>query len=120
MAAVLLVEDNSAIRELVCLVLEEVELPVVEAASGAEALGLLSRHSPKLVITDWRLPDQGGMEFVRQLRQSCRPGVPILVLSAAGEAQQATTIEATEFLAKPFDTAELLACVQKLLVRQVQ
>ncbi len=115
MSHVLLVEDNSSIRELVALLLAEEDLAIIEARNGQEALHLLERHTPQLVITDWLLPDVEGPELVSQMRRSVQADVPILVLSAANEARYATQVGATEFIPKPFDPLALVARVHHWL-----
>jgi DNA-binding response OmpR family regulator len=115
MSAVLLVEDNVDICEMIRLLLGEENITVSEAHAGGEALAYLDHHTPDLVITDWFLPDLGGAEWLQRLRAVLPPDVPILALSAADDAAQATELGATEYLAKPFDPDELINCVNRLI-----
>lgn len=113
---VLVVEDDAAIAEVLRLSLEDVGFRVAEAANGHRALALLDGERPSLVVLDLMLPGMDGATFADELRQrGLRPGLPILVVSAASQAREwAARIEAEGFLAKPFDIGCLLEQAQRL------
>ncbi len=115
MSAILLVEDNKDIRELIGMMLDDEGLHVIEAGSGHQALTHVRGAYPDLVITDWTLPDLSGVDLVRRLREAVRPKTPILVLSAAMDAPSAVDVGATAYLPKPFEPDELIGCVRRLL-----
>jgi two-component system cell cycle sensor histidine kinase/response regulator CckA len=86
---------------------------VVAAANGAEAISLY-RYSPDrydVVLTDLTMPVMGGVELVKLVRQT-RPEAKVICMS--GYADDALP-EGVEFLAKPFEPSELVACVDKVL-----
>ncbi len=79
---VLLVDDDSMVREWVRLALADSEFEVIgEAASGAAALELLQRRSPQLLLVDYRLGDAVGTEVLRSLRQA-GSNVPTVLMTA--------------------------------------
>ncbi len=111
---VLVVDDDEAILEIVTTILEAEGYPVQTATNGAEALALVERARPSLVLLDMRMPVLDGWGFARELRAR---GVqlPILVMTAAQDARRwADEIGADGYLAKPFDLLHLLDAVQRL------
>lgn len=114
--AVLLVEDNDAIRGAFTILLEESGYRVLPAPDGAAALRLASgERVPDLVILDLGLPDVSGLEVARALR--ARPEtarIPIVALT--GQALEAKREESLAsgcsiYLTKPVDTHELLRII---------
>ncbi|MCC6626203.1 MAG: response regulator [Chloroflexi bacterium] len=114
--ALLVVDDDPAIRDLLELVLTAEGYTVALAASGVEALRQIGPVSPALVLLDDAMPGLTGCEVVRTLRAQGW-AVPILVLSAGDDSACAAAASgATAFLAKPFDLDELLRTVARLAV----
>ncbi len=116
---VLLVDDEEGIRALVRRILERQGFAVLDAASGEEALGLLSLHQAKigLMITDWFMSGMNGRELAAKVREQL-PGLPILLVSGYmddPEIQAGLLPANTRFLAKPFSLPSLLAAVEALL-----
>lgn len=119
MAKILLVEDDKTIGKLVSLQLERDHHLVERVDTGKEALFSLKMHDYDLVILDWMLPDLSGLEVCRTYRGG-GGRVPILMLTARGEAQDkvsALDTGADDYLVKPFVPAELLARIRALLRR---
>lgn len=113
---VLLVEDDSLVRELTVQLLEDAGHTVLQAASGAEALQVAER-AIDLVVTDVVLGGLNGPDVVATLREE-RPQLPVLYVSGYAPKDVVTTaLESgiTELLRKPFSRTELLQAVQKLL-----
>lgn len=113
----LVVDDQPAIRQLICEALAGEGHPVETAASGFEAIALVAARRPKLVITDLRMPGMNGMEMVREI-QKIAPGIPAILITAYGELsdpQEAERIGVRELIIKPFDINELRAAVRRLL-----
>ncbi len=111
---VLVVDDEDNIRTVVCELLGEEGYPVTAAANGAEALARVATEHPCVVLLDMRMPVLDGWGFMRALQaQGHAPAV--LVLTAAQNARQwAEEVQATGYVAKPFDVDELLAAVERL------
>lgn len=116
--AILIVEDEQAIADLVRAYLRREGFEVVWARSGEQALEELPRHPVKLVVLDIGLPGIDGFEVCRRLRS--RTGVPILVLSARDdEVDRVAGLEAgaDDYVVKPFSPRELVARVKAILRR---
>src|SRR5207253_6201157 len=118
---ILVIEDEPDIRKLVQYNLTQEHFNVVEAEDGEQALSLLQREKPNLVILDLMLPGLSGMELCKLLRQrSDTAKLPILMLTAkAGEADRIVGLEmgADDYLAKPFSPREMVARVRAILRR---
>ena len=118
---ILVVEDEPDIRKLVQYNLTQERFNVLEAEDGEQALNLLQRERPNLVILDLMLPGLSGMELCKLLRQrSDTAKLPILMLTAkAGEADRIVGLEmgADDYLAKPFSPREMVARVRAILRR---
>jgi len=110
------VDDDPDLVKLISDMLEILGYPVVTAANGAEGLNAVSRENPSLVVLDSRMPILDGSGFAQALKDRGLK-IPILVITGAPDARQwAEDIGADGYLAKPFDIADLLASVQRLLV----
>ncbi|MGH7926267.1 MAG: response regulator [Candidatus Binatia bacterium] len=118
---ILIVEDEPDIRKLVQYSLEQERYKVLEAEDGEQALKLLARAKPNLVILDLMLPGMSGLELCKLLRDRRETSrVPILMLTAkAGEADKVVGLEmgADDYLAKPFSPREMVARVRAILRR---
>ncbi|HEV7483144.1 MAG TPA: response regulator transcription factor [Solirubrobacterales bacterium] len=116
--AILVVEDEQAIADLVRAYLRREGFDVVWARSGEQALEELTRHPVRLVVLDIGLPGIDGFEVCRRLRS--RTGVPILILSARDdEVDRVAGLEAgaDDYVVKPFSPRELVARVKAILRR---
>lgn len=118
---ILVVEDEPDIRKLVQYNLTQERFSVLEAEDGEQALKLLQREKPNLVILDLMLPGLSGMELCKLLRERSETAkLPILMLTAkAGEADRIVGLEmgADDYLAKPFSPREMVARVRAILRR---
>jgi DNA-binding response OmpR family regulator len=116
---VLVVEDEGAVRELLAFHLSQAGFGVVEAATAGEAWDALPRAA--LVVLDWMLPDESGVEWLKRLRAEPRySGLPVLMLTARAtevDKVQGLGAGADDYLVKPFSTAELVARLKALLRR---
>ncbi len=109
---VLIVEDDPHLRETLRLALEEEGLPVVTAADGWEALECAARIRPSLVVLDWNLPRLSGESVAAGLRAAFGKTVPIVVITAAGDAaEKAWRVGAYSCVRKPFEIDELVIAV---------
>ena len=118
---ILVVEDEPDIRKLVHYNLVQDHYKVVEAENGDQALRMIQRDKPSLVILDLMMPGMSGLEVCRTLRgQDETAKLPILMLTAkAGEADRVLGLElgADDYLTKPFSPRELVARVRAILRR---
>jgi phosphate regulon transcriptional regulator PhoB len=118
---ILVVEDEPDIRKLVHYNLAQERYKVLEAEDGEQALKIIQRDKPNLVILDLMLPGLSGIEICKLLREKPDTAkLPILMLTAkAGEADRVVGLEmgADDYLAKPFSPRELVARVRAILRR---
>ena len=119
---ILLVEDHVELSHWVSKALRDAKLTVECAANGADADALLHTQDYALVILDLTLPKMDGLEVLRRLRARAgtRARTPVLILTARGgleERVQGLNLGADDYLAKPFELAELEARVKALLRR---
>jgi len=118
--AVLLVEDEDAVRQLCRQLLEREGYTVLVARSAdeAEALWKASSERIDLVLTDMVMPGRSGRALVASLRAD-RPGLPVILMSgyAKGAEDEAASFREGEFLQKPFSREMLLSRVRRALDR---
>jgi two-component system, OmpR family, KDP operon response regulator KdpE len=116
---ILVVDDEASIRRYLRAALSAQGFTVYEAANGQEALNAVITNRPDIIILDLGLPDIGGIEVTRQLREWSQ--TPIIILSVR-EAEQdkiaALDAGADDYLTKPFGTGELMARMRVVLRRQ--
>ena len=115
---VLVVEDESSIREVVKLYLKRAGYEVRVAKDGLEAIEALTKEMPDLIVLDLMLPHVDGMEITRWLRE--RGDVPIIMLTARREeADRIAGLEmgADDYVVKPFSPQELVSRVRAVLRR---
>lgn len=118
MTKILIVDDDSNIRELVLLFLKKEGFEPYEAADGLKALQLLEKVKVDLAIIDIMMPNMDGWELCQEIREFS--DMPILMLTAKGETSQKVRgfeLGADDYLVKPFDPVELTARVKAVLKR---
>jgi two-component system KDP operon response regulator KdpE len=116
--AVLVVDDEKAIRDFVRKNLEIRGFRVAAASQGIEALEIFNAQNINLVILDIMMPRMDGLETIRRIRQVST--VPIIILTALGEEAdkiKAFDLGADDYLTKPFGVGELLARIKAVLRR---
>ena len=112
---VLVVDDDPDILEAICDILEAEGYRVARARHGIEALERIDEETPAIILLDLMMPVMDGMAFAQALRQRGPfPRIPIVVISADGNAQKAQAVGAQGFLAKPFDIDALLSQVSHM------
>jgi len=122
MSLVLVVEDESAIAELISINLRHAGYEVVVAATADAAQQAIDRVLPDLVVLDWMLPGQSGLQLAKRWRSESRTkALPIIMLTARSEEPDKIAgldAGADDYLTKPFSTQELLARIRALLRRR--
>jgi CheY-like chemotaxis protein len=117
---ILVVEDVPNILELLDVILRFKGFQVITARDGQEALDLMEKQRPALIITDILMPRMDGFTFVYHVRSNMETqDIPVIFLSATyitpGDKDFALNIGATRFLEKPIDNDELLQTINTLL-----
>ena len=115
---VLIVEDNSDVREYIKDALMET-YHVEEAANGEQGLRKAEKFIPDLIVSDIMMPKMDGYEMTRQLRQNDKTShIPIILLTAKSDKDsrlEGLGLGADDYLIKPFDSDELLARIKNLI-----
>jgi len=117
-AAILVVDDDPHIRDVIAFALKKVEFDVIEAGDGAAALAALKAIEISLVILDIGLPEMDGFDVCREIRKQSE--IPILFLSARDdEIDRVIGLEigGDDYVTKPFSPRELAARVRVILKR---
>jgi adenylate cyclase len=115
---ILVVDDLAPNVRLLEAVLSPKGFRVATASSGQEALDVLSKQHPDLVLLDILMPGMDGYEVCRRIREDSGTAfLPVIMITASGEEEKIRAIEsgADDFVNKPFDQAELLARVRSLV-----
>ena len=109
---ILLVEDRSENRDIVCQVLAPLGFEILTAEDGREGLEIAWSETPDLILSDLKMPVMDGFELIQQLRNSERlQAVPIIALSASAyerDRAKSKAYGATDFLAKPLEVKQFL------------
>jgi two-component system phosphate regulon response regulator PhoB len=118
---ILIVEDEQAIREMVCLALSQGGYDCLEAADANEAQQRILEGLPDLILLDWMLPGMSGIDYARKLRRDkLTQGVPVIMLTARTQEEdkvRGLDTGADDYITKPFSTRELVARIKALLRR---
>ncbi|HGJ5858142.1 phosphate regulon transcriptional regulator PhoB [Arsenophonus nasoniae] len=118
---ILVVEDETAIREMVCFVLEQNGFQTVEADDYDSAIAQLIEPYPALILLDWMIPGGSGIQLIAHMkRDQLTRNIPIMMLTARGEEEdrvRGLEIGADDYLTKPFSPKELIARVNAILRR---
>lgn len=107
---ILVVEDDSSVRNLITTTLKSNDYRFISAPNGESAIAAASSQQPDIVFLDLGLPDMDGVEVIKRIRSWSQ--MPIIVISARSEDSDkiaALDAGADDYLTKPFSVAELLA-----------
>lgn len=112
---ILVVDDEPAIRRLLCASLTRAGYRLIEAGTAREALASVHIDKPDAVLLDLGLPDRDGLELIPLIKPA---GIAVLVISARDATDQkvaALDLGADDYVTKPFDTEEVLARIRTAL-----
>lgn len=117
-AEILIIDDEVQIRKLLEITLESNGYKVLQAGTGKEGIILAANHPPELILLDIGLPDKSGHEVLKELRTWYNKSIIILsVQNSETDIVSALDNGATDYLTKPFRTAELLARIRSVIRR---
>ena len=117
-STILVVEDDSAVRNLISTTLQAHNYKYLLASNGETAILEASSHNPDIILLDLGLPDIDGIEIIKKVRSWSN--MPIIVISARSEDSdkiEALDVGADDYLTKPFSVEELLARLRVTLRR---
>ena len=120
-AKILIIEDEKAVREMLCFTLKNNGFEILEADDSNSALDALKENEINLILLDWMLPGKQGIEISRIIRSSSEiKDIPIIMLTAkSDESDKVLGLEsgADDYVTKPFSPKELVARIKALLRR---
>ncbi|MHC4885632.1 MAG: response regulator [Planctomycetota bacterium] len=112
----LVVEDEEGIRKLLTNYLKMEKFAITQASNGAEALEVLKRMTPDLLVTDLLMPKMSGVEFIKVFRKQ-HPKTPIIVVTGVGSDEVTDPLKDKytnlAILDKPFRGTDLLRCARE-------
>lgn len=118
-ATILVVDDDELMRKLPRTVLAQENYELMFAASGIEALNLLRKRRPDLILMDMMMPDIDGMETTRRIKSAERLStIPVIMVTGNSEKSVVTNClksGAADFVVKPFNREILLDKIRKFL-----
>jgi two-component system phosphate regulon response regulator PhoB len=120
-ATILIVDDEASIRDMLRMSLEMKGFACIEAADAVHAHSAMLDQKPDLVLLDWMMPGNSGIELIRRLkRDQATKDVPVMMLTARTEEDNkihGLDVGADDYITKPFSPRELIARINALLRR---
>ena len=113
---ILVVEDETAVRDLIQTVLEDYGYRVITADDGLDGIAVFNKHRSeiKIVISDQEMPRMSGPEMARRLRESA-PDMKLITMSGFMQSTTGGSTAVEEILQKPFTPKQLLEAVHRVL-----
>ena len=119
--SVLVVDDDSAIREMIRFALSKSGMNVSCAASGKEALERITEQAPDILVLDWMMPNMSGPQLTRHLRKNpVTAPIPVIMLTAKiteDDKVHGLNSGADDYIVKPFSPRELVARINAVMRR---
>ncbi|WP_066073014.1 response regulator [Neobacillus soli] len=112
---ILIVDDQFGIRILLNEVFQKEGYQTFQAANGVQALEIVKKHDPDLVLLDMKIPGMDGIEILKRMKV-IDPDIRVIIMTAYGELdmiQEAKDLGAITHFAKPFDIDDIRAAVKK-------
>ena len=116
---VLVVDDNQQNLELLQAYLEDVDCTTIAASDGLEALEIINKNSPDLILLDVMMPKMSGFEVCKRIKNDPKtcdiPVIMVTALSEFGDIERAIDSGTDDFLSKPVNKLELLTRIKTML-----
>jgi two-component system response regulator PilR (NtrC family) len=115
---ILIVDDELSMRQILKIMLERAGYKTTVASTGEEARRLIQLNLYDLVLTDLNLPGLGGLDLLRFVQARAQKEIPVIIITGYGttaSAVEAMKMGAADYVIKPFDNAELLINVQRVM-----
>ncbi|WP_040206941.1 response regulator [Neobacillus jeddahensis] len=119
---ILIVDDQFGIRILLNEVFQKEGYQTFQAANGIQALEIVTKHDPDLVLLDMKIPGMDGIEILKRMKV-IDPDIRVIIMTAYGELdmiQEAKDLGAITHFAKPFDIDDIRAAVRKHIPQQTK
>lgn len=117
---IMIVDDSASLRQVVSIALRGAGYEVIEGCDGKDALAKLNGQKVHLVISDVNMPNMDGITFVKNLKQmpayKFTPVIMLTTESQEGKKQEGQAAGAKAWVVKPFQPAQMLAAVAKLVM----
>jgi len=117
---ILVVDDSASLRQVVSIALKGAGYDVIEACDGQDALSKLKGQKVNLVISDVNMPNMDGITFVKEMKKLPEfKFTPVIMLTTEGQEskkQEGQAAGAKAWVVKPFQPAQMLAAVGKLVM----
>ena len=117
---ILVVDDSSSIRQVVGIALRSAGYDVIEGVDGKDALSKLNGQKIHLIISDVNMPNMDGITFVKEAKKipeyKFTPIIMLTTESQEGKKQEGQAAGAKAWVVKPFQPAQMLAAVSKLIL----
>lgn len=116
--SLLIVDDQQGVRRLLQEVFAEEGYSVRTASGGEEALDIIAKEMPDLLLLDIKMPGMSGLEILEELRMT-NAALPVLMMTAYGDlevVEQAKKLGVKHYIIKPFDLSEVRHMVKGLLI----
>ncbi len=117
---ILIVDDDDRIRDLLSKYLNKNNFLTSDANSTKEARDAIKKYVFDLLIVDYMMPEESGVEFIQKLRANCSETTPVIMLTALNEVEnrlEGLTAGADDYLSKPFEPKELVLRINNILKR---
>lgn len=114
---ILIVDDQFGIRILLNEVLQKEGYKTFQAANEVQALDIVTKHAPDLVLLDMKIPGMDGIEILKRMKV-IDPDIRVIIMTAYGELdmiQEAKDLGAITHFAKPFDIDDIRTAVRKYI-----
>ena len=117
--SILVVDDSVIMRMFLIMNMRRMmRVNITEAVNGQEAMGKLVKEKFDLLLTDMNMPEMGGAELIRFVRNGLKSDMPIVIITTKGESKDRDTgmkLGASDYLTKPVDVKQLVKTVLKHL-----
>ena len=117
---ILIIDDDDRIRELLSKYLSKNNFVTSTVSSTEEANNIMKKYIFDLIIVDYIMPNENGIEFIARLRENLNDLVPIIMLTALNETNnriEGLSIGADDYISKPFEPKELILRINNVLRR---
>lgn len=114
---ILIVDDQFGIRILLNEVFKKEGYETFQAANGIQAIDVVNKHNPDLVLLDMKIPGMDGIEILKRVK-NINPNISVIIMTAYGELdmiQEAKDLGALTHFSKPFDIDDMRNAVKKYL-----